>query len=96
MPLYCYMITFYEWEDSEFCPIFHEKKFTEKEFHKLCKEAYEKTKRVYTKSVVCYADDIAEYLIRNYGFTYLEKTLLAFNVNDVKTGTRRTDQENYF
>lgn len=36
--LYCYMVSFYNYSDSEFIPIFHEKKFTKKEFQEICNE----------------------------------------------------------
>lgn len=100
MPLYCYVITYDEWEDSEVCPIFHEKKYTEKEFHKLCKEAYEHEKyvsKLNPKHVYAYATKVADYLVKNYGFRLLEEKLITFNTNDVKTGTRRDDDEgNWF
>ena len=34
--LYCYMVSFYNYSDSEFLPIFHEKKFSKKEFQEIC------------------------------------------------------------
>ena len=99
MPLYCYMITFLDWEDSEYCPIFHEKKFTEKEFHNLCKEAYENVKyssKLKIKSEYAYAEDIADYLVKNHGFTLLEEKLITFNTNYIKTGIRRNNEEFWF
>lgn len=99
MPLYCYMITFYDWEDSEFCPIFHEKKYSEKEFNKLCKEAYEHVKytsKLNEKYEYAYANAVADYLVKNHGFALLEEKLITFNTNDIKTGTRRNDEGFWF
>ena len=36
--LYCYMVSFYEYSDSEFIPIFHEQKYTKEEFQNICNE----------------------------------------------------------
>ena len=42
--LYCYMVSFYNYSDSEFLPIFHEKKFTKEEFQKISTEIAKKYK----------------------------------------------------
>ena len=93
------MITFLDWEDSEFCPIFHEKKYTEKEFHNICKEAYEHVKYK-SKSIknyeYAYATAVADYLVKKYGFTLLEEKLITFNTNNIKTGTRRNNNDFWF
>ena len=36
MALYCYMLSFYDYSDSEFLLVFHEKKFTKEEFQEIC------------------------------------------------------------
>lgn len=100
MSLYCYIITYHAWEDSQFCPVFHDKKFTKEEFDKLCKEAYEQLKHEDSLALghyYAYAIEIANYLVENYGFKLLNEKLIVFNTNDVKTGTRRDDDEgNWF
>ena len=40
--LYCYMVSFYNWSDSDFRPIFHEEKFTKEEFQEICNEIKKK------------------------------------------------------
>ena len=42
--LYCYMVSFYNYSDSEFLPIFHERKFTKKEFQDIANEVKQKIK----------------------------------------------------
>ena len=42
--LYCYMVSFYEYSDSEFLPLFHEKKFTKEEFQEITNEIRKKIK----------------------------------------------------
>ena len=42
--LYCYMVSFYEYSDSEFWPMFHEKKFTKEEFQEIANEIRKKIK----------------------------------------------------
>ena len=42
--LYCYMVSFYNYSDSEFLPIFHERKFTKKEFQDISNEIKQKIK----------------------------------------------------
>ena len=42
--LYCYMVSFYNYSDSEFLPIFHERKYTKKEFQDIAKEKKKKIK----------------------------------------------------
>lgn len=43
--LYCYMVSFYNYSDSEFLPIFHEKKYTKTEFQTICNEIKEKIRK---------------------------------------------------
>lgn len=82
------MVNYYEWESSEFIPIFHEKKFTEDEFLELCKTAYEKVKFTTSSWIpgkyMAYASDVAKWLVENKGFTFLNDSLLTFVTNDCK------------
>lgn len=43
--LYCYMVSYYCYSDSEFLPIFHEKKYTKEEFQEICNEIKEKIQK---------------------------------------------------
>ena len=100
MPLYCYVITYYEWESQEHVPIFHERKFTKEEFERICRYAYVKTKNDWLKTHNYFypnSDTVVEFLVKHYGFVKLDNTLVIFNVNDGKCGLRHDgDIDNHF
>ena len=66
--LYCYMVSFYNYSDSEFQPIFHEKKFTKEEFQTICNEIHKKIKKnENNKWTWDYPDTFIKYA-KEYGF----------------------------
>lgn len=68
MPLYCYMISYYEYSDSEFLPLFHEQKFTRKEFHEICNKIFKEIEDNEDKKWKwCYPSEFLKYA-RQYGF----------------------------
>lgn len=70
--LYCYMVSFYNYSDSEFIPIFHEKKYTKEEFQKICNEI--KAKILEAQENVWswqYPDRFIEYA-KEYGFKEID------------------------
>ena len=81
--LYCYMVSFYNYSDSEFIPIFHEKKFTKEEFQKICIEISDKIQENECKKWRWeYPDTFAKYA-KEYGFQeidVLEVDTISFKV----------------
>ena len=70
--LYCYMVSFYNYSDSEFLPIFHEKKFTKEEFQRIATEIQKKIKDNETnKWTWSYPDTFLEYA-KEYGFKEID------------------------
>lgn len=81
--LYCYMVSFYNYSDSEFLPIFHERKFTKKEFQDIVNEIKQKIKdHEHSKWDWTYPDTFLEYA-KEYGFKdidILEVDTISFRV----------------
>ena len=81
--LYCYMVSFYNYSDSEFLPIFHEKKFTKEEFQKICTEIANKIhENEHEKWRWDYPDTFLEYA-KEHGFQdidVLEVNTISFKV----------------
>ena len=67
--LYCYMISYYNYSDSEFYPIFHEKKFTKQEFQDICNQIRnEITDNEDRKWRWCYPDEFMRIATSKFGF----------------------------
>lgn len=81
--LYCYMVSFYNYSDSEFLPIFHEKKFTKEEFQKISTEIAKKIQdNEHKKWRWDYPSTFLKYA-KEYGFQYinvLEVDTISFKV----------------
>ena len=73
-----YLISFFNWDDSENILLSHEKEYTDNEFKQLCKIA--------SQAIDC--DDcvrkLPEYLITNFGFRYPPIKKFLTNDSDVK------------
>lgn len=80
MALYCYMISIYAYSDSEYKPIFHENKYSKKEFENICKQIQEKITSHW--SGWDYQRQFIEIAISEFGFKDLN--ILEFDVNDRK------------
>ena len=66
--LYCYMVSFYNYSDSEFLPIFHEKRFTKQEFQEICNEIKKKMRENQENQWAwAYPDTFLRYA-KEYGF----------------------------
>ena len=69
MALYCYMLSFYNYSDSEFVPVFHEKKFTKEEFQEICNKAFEQIRENEKKKWRwSYPDKLLKVLTEDFGF----------------------------
>ena len=83
--LYCYMVSFYEYSDSSFQPIFHTKKYTKEEFQKICDEIKDKIRKAQENVWSWqYPDRFIEYA-KEYGFQ--EVPILEVETIDFKVRT---------
>ena len=77
------MVSFYNYSDSEFLPIFHERKFNKKEFQDIANQIQEKIKdNEHNKWVWDYPNTFLKYA-KEYGFKdidILEVDTLSFKV----------------
>lgn len=92
--MYCYILTYWNYEDSMLLPIFHENKYSLEEFDKICQDAKEKAKSLHdydTKEYSIYA--LYHVLIEEYGFKSLNDKVLSFNINDNQTNLLKDDYE---
>ena len=84
MSLYMYMVSIYEYSDSEFTPIFHKEKYNEQEFKNICDEIISKIPEELTQSLRFNDFDLKREFIKiaiaEYGFQGL--SILEFNVSE--------------
>lgn len=73
-----YLISFFNWDDSENILLSHEKEYTDNEFKQLCKIASQATDCEYD------VRRLSEYLITNFGFKYPPIKKFLTNDSDVK------------
>ena len=93
--MYCYILTYWNYEDSMLLPIFSENNYSMEEFNQICQEAKEKSKKLNSLS---YEDEYSIYglyhtLIDEYSFKSLDDKVLSFNINDEKTSLLKDDSE---
>ena len=79
MALYMYMISVYQWDDSEFTPIFHEKKYTANEFKDICNEIKKKIDNELDE--LTFQEEFIKIAINEYGFKKLN--VLEFNISNM-------------
>lgn len=82
--MYIYMVSIYEYSDSEFTPIFHKEKYNEQEFKNICNEIISKIPKELTQSLAFNDSDLKREFIKiaiaEYGFQELD--ILEFNVSE--------------
>ena len=95
MNMYCYILTYWDYEDSMLLPIFHENKYSVEEFDKICQQAKEKAKspRDYNNRKEYSIYELYHVLIDEYGFKSLNNKVMSFNLNDCKTKLLKEDAE---
>ena len=93
--MYCYVLTYWCYEDSMLLPIFHEDKYSIEEFEGICQKANEKAKMTnpYTDNKESTIYDVYHILIDEYGFESLDDKVLSFNLNDSKANPLKEDTE---
>ena len=79
MALYIYMISIYEYGDSEFTPIFHKEKYNIEEFTCICNEI--KNKITTDLDEFDFKREFIKIAINEYGFQ--ELNVLEFNVSEM-------------
>lgn len=83
-----YLISYFNWEDSEHILIGSKTEYSDEKFKELCDEAYEKYKyrseHWKKDKYIVNADDIANYLIEYYDFEYYTIKEYDSNNNCVK------------
>ena len=82
--MYIYMVSIYEYSDSEFTPIFHKEEYNEQEFKNICNEIISKIPKELTQSLAFNDSDLKREFIKiaiaEYGFQELD--ILEFNVSE--------------
>lgn len=93
--MYCYILTYWIYEDSMLLPIFNERKYSMDEFNQICQEAKEKSKK---QNSLSDEDEYSIYelyhtLIDEYSFKSLDDKVLSFNINDENVNLLKDDSE---
>ena len=76
--LYVYMISIYEYSDSEFTPLFNKKKYSEQEFTSICNEI--KNRITDNLDDFDFKREFIKIAVNEYGFQELD--ILEFNVSE--------------
>lgn len=72
-----YLVSYFNWDDSEDILLYHEQDYSDAEFKRFCEEAYE--------TVGCpYPVGMAEYLVEHYDFKYPHVKRYYTNDNNIK------------
>lgn len=79
MALYMYMISVYQWDDSVFTPLFHEKKYTSEEFKDICNGIKNEIDNELDE--LTFQEEFIKIAINEYGFKKLN--VLEFNISNM-------------
>ena len=82
MSLYAYMVVEYDYSDSTYDVLFHEKKYTKEEFQKICNEAREKAEIIIDRHYWGFMQEFERILKEEYGFKEID--ILEYDTNDKK------------